>query len=453
MTKADAFHRPIGTIWVFAFYLLLMGFIAFGMRDAPSEPNVRAMTIDKIIHEGLYRLNDPSSFASAAVDIYETGWIREENNWIFNLWPPGLPLLQAVVLTVFGRDIPILAVLQGLAVLLHASVALALFWTLHRYVNWTFAVIGGIVPFAFPLTRVYLLQPTAVALGETFAVGFFALGVLASLSAVREPRYVLGVAAGLAFGLAAYFRSQFEFILSIQTLVVLFLLFLTFLGLPRKLLGLQISRGSMTCLVVIVLSTQISMLPWRVYHMIHEGTSKWVFTSDLIIGNAVKSDAELNAVGGNFVVRGGGNVVCHINPETCNNAELARSNFFQTFFNHPIKWLEYKMGFLPEYWFAPVGNWTDVIAKPTRLDLLYNILFGIFIATAVVLSLFARTIREDTAWIALLVFNVSLVAAYGAILMFAHLEVRYLYFPKFIGTVLFLVQFSMLWGHRSARKS
>jgi hypothetical protein len=119
----------------------------------------------------------------------------------------------------------------------------------------------------------------------------------------------------------------------------------------------------------------------------------------------------------------------------------------------PLRWLEYKARLMPDYWFAPVGNWTDVIAEPSGFDVIYNTIFSTFIISSFILLFLARPVREDSAWIMLALFSITLWAAYAAILVFAHFEVRYLYFPKFIGAVFFLVQLAMLWGNRFARKA
>lgn len=444
-------------IWIFVGYLIFLALIAFGMQEVRSEPeiwpvpDVWTMTVDRLIQEGI-GFGDPTSFATAAVDVYETGWISEENNWIFNLWPPGFPLIEAAVLSVFGREAPILAILQGLAVLLHASAAFALYATLRRYINVPAALIGGLIPFAFPVTRLFLLQPTGVALGETFAVGFFTLGMLASIAATSRPRYMFAILAGIALALAAYIRSQFEFILTVQMSVAGVLVVMAILGILRKFLGMPVPKKSLICLAVIILSTQASMLPWRIYHLIQEGNPKWVFTADLITLNSVRTDAELDAKGGSFVVRGGGNVVCNINPQTCGKLDQARSLFFRTFIEQPVDWLEYKARRMPVYWFAPIGTWTAVLAEPSWSDLVYNAISAVAIMASFTLVLTARSIRKDSAWLALSLFNMTLFIAYGAVLVFVHFEARYLYFPKFIGLVLFLIEGAVLLANRSSRK-
>jgi hypothetical protein len=444
-------------IWIFVSYLILLALIAFGTQDVRSAPEVWAvpdvwtLTVDRLI-QGDIRSGDPTRFATAAVDVYETGWIRKENNWIFKLWPPGFPLIQAAVLSVFGREAPILAILQGLAVLLHASAAFALYVTLRRYINIPSALIGGLIPFAFPVTRLFLLQPTGVAFGETFAVGFFTLGMLASIAATSRPRYMLAILAGIALALAAYIRSQFEFILSVQMSVACVLVVMAILGVLRKFLGIPVPKKSLICLVVIILSTQMSMLPWRIYHLIHDGSPRWVFTTDQVTRNSVRTDAELVANKRGFVVRGGGNVVCNINPQTCGKLDQARSLYFRTFAEQPGDWLEYKARRMPAYWFAPIGTWTDVRTEPGWSDIVFNTISAVAIIASFTLVLTARSIRKDEAWLALSLFNVTLFIAYGAILVFVHFEARYLYFPKFIGLVLFLIEGAILVAHRSAKK-
>lgn len=450
MRSPDVLPRAPGSIWVFACYLLLLGLIAFATRDVSSEPDAWAITVDRLINPGI-GLGDPTSFATGALDIYETGWVRPEHAWIFNLWPPGLPLIEAASLTVSGRDAPVLAILQGLAVILHSSVALALYATLRRWIDGRVALIVAILPYAFPLTRVYLLQPTGVALGETFAVGFFALGMLASISAISRPSYLRAVAAGVALALSAYVRSQFEIILTVQAMVAAVLLLLALTGFLRRLPDVRVPTASLLCLLLIVVSTQSAMLPWRILNLLEDGTPRWVSTSVLEARNAVAYDDELTAAGGDFVVRGGGTVVCKVAPETCGKQEQAQSLFFRTFLAHPVEWIRYKASLLPTYWFAPVGDWASVGRESSPFDIAFNSTFALAIVTAFALAFASRRIRLSSSWIALVLFNGTLLLAHGAISVFVHFEARYLYFPKIMGTMLVLIEISILLAQWSTK--
>jgi hypothetical protein len=275
--------------------------------------------------------------------------------------------------------------------------------------------------------------------------------MLATIAATSRPRYLLAVVAGIALALAAYIRSQFEFILTVQVFAACVLVVMAILGVLWKFFSIRAPNKSLICLVVVIISSQSSMLPWRIYHLIQEGSPKWVLTTDLLTLNSVRTDAELVAIDAGWLVRGGGNIVCNINPQTCGKLDQARSLFLRTFIVQPGDWLEYKARRMPTYWFAPIGTWTAVLDEPSWSDLVYNAISAVAIMASVTLVFTARSIRRDSAWLALSLFNMTLLIAYGAIVVFVHFEARYFYFPKFIGVVLFLISLAILFANRSSR--
>lgn len=446
MKAGNEITSPNANLWVFLLYVILLGVIAFGTYDRNLEYAAWSMTIDELIRD-VTRVGDPISFATAGVDIFETGWIRQENTWIFNLWPPGISLLHAAVLFVLGREAPILGVFQCLALLLHSSFAFALYTTLRLYLNKPFAFLGGCLPYLFPVTAAYLLHPTGVALGETFAAGFFGLGVLAALSAENQQNYLRAVLAGICFALSAYFRSQFEFILLVFV-VFSFAAFVIFM-IPtiRRGFGLRRLVKSFTCLAVVIVISQAALLPWRMYHLVNHGSAKWVFTTDLVLQNSIKTDEQLNANFGSFVERGGGNVVCEINPSSCGRTEDARNLYFNTLLNQPIEWIAFKAALLPTYWFSPVGT------AHIFIQVGYNSILALFLLASAVMILFVKSIRQISAWISMFLIGGTVVAAYSAIFTLVHFEARYFYFLKFISPVFFMISLAFFTGSREGKKS
>lgn len=451
MQSLALYCRPSARL-IFSCYLSVLGLIAFVMPRVQAEPDAWAMTLGRLIQKGV-GWNDPTSFALAARDIYETGWIRIENVWIFNLWPPGLPMIEAAILSIFGREAPLLFILQVIAVILHTSVAFTFYVILRRYTNGTLALVTAILPFVFPVTQAYLLQPTGVAFGETFAVGFFFLGMLASVDAISRPNYTRAMIAGIALSLSAYIRSQFEVILSIQAIVALALLLLAVTGMLRRITAQSVNVAKLLCVVIIVLSAQGALLPWRIHNLHQRGTVQWVSTSAITARNSVMSDADLIAIGGGFVVLGGGNVACKVAPQTCGNLDHAQSLFYETFIQNPVEWLSYKASLMPKYWFAPIGSWVFVQHEASLSDIIYNSILAITICIASVMTWTSKSLRRHETWLAIALFNTTLFFSYGAIAVFVQFEARYLYFPKVIGIMLFLLEIAILTSNWFIKKS
>ena len=147
------------------------------MRDAPYQPDAFSITLLQLIKAST-EMGDPGSFATAAIDIAENGWISNSNKWIFDLWPPGFILLEAFILKLLGSDAPVVLILQILAAALFSVVLLLLYDFLIETFNSKIAFLLPLAIFAFPVSRVFLLQPTGVTLGESFSIGFFLISIL-----------------------------------------------------------------------------------------------------------------------------------------------------------------------------------------------------------------------------------------------------------------------------------
>jgi hypothetical protein len=63
------------SLWVGVLYFLILLGIALWVRDIPDQPNAFSTTTHEIVKSGVMEMGDTSSFATAAVDIAENGWI------------------------------------------------------------------------------------------------------------------------------------------------------------------------------------------------------------------------------------------------------------------------------------------------------------------------------------------------------------------------------------------
>jgi hypothetical protein len=305
-------------------------------------------------------------------------------------------------------------------------------------VDWKFAISLPMIIFAFPVSRVFLLQPTGVTLGESFAIGFFLGGILLTLCSVRRGYIRYAAYAGFCFALSAYSRSQFEIILLALTGWGILLVIVVLLSRSKVVIEPKFSTSVVRTIVVALLVAHAATLPWRIYHLIYQGSPQWVSTSSLTFRNSVSTSEELEKVGAGWVVAGGGNLTCRIDPTTCGDTANAKHLFVKTFFTHPLEWYSRKFEVIGSYWFSSVQNWSGVGVGPTLMDFTTNALLLVVLA-AIIFYLWLRKMRNHSSWILLVWFNVSLLSAYFLIFTFAHFEVRYFYFPKISIITMFLV--------------
>lgn len=423
-------------LWAGACYFLVLLALALWVRGIPGQPDALSITLMGIIKTS--SMGDPASFATAALDIAQNGWISSANQWIFNLWPPGFVLLQALVVKILGPEAPVILVLQVVAALLFSVVLVLLFNLLVRFVQDRVAFFLPLVIFVFPVSRVFLLEPTGLSLGESFAIGFFLLGILLALNSVIQGAIWYAVGAGICLGLSAYFRSQFEIIL--MSLTGWGLLFLVSVKLPgvKKHVNPEALKSTIRTIAVVLLLAHATTLPWRTYHWLNQGSPQWVFTSAVVFTNAVMPSEYLEKVHGGFVVAGGGNLVCRLNPSACGDTANARQLFIRTFLEQPVNWYSLKFAVIGEYWFSSMRNWTAISESATIIDLLVNSIL-LLALVALLILLFTKSVRSHALWIPLMWFTASLSSAYALIFTLAHFETRYFYFPKIVGVLMVLI--------------
>lgn len=429
-----------GSLWVGGVYFLILLGIAFWIRDIPNQPDAFSITLQQLIKTSWW--SDPVYAATAAIDIAENGWISSANDWIFNLWPPGFVLLEALIIKVLGADAPMLLVLQILAAVLFSVVLVLLYELLKAHVKGEVAIMLPLLIFAFPVSRVFLLEPTGISLGESFAIGFFLLGVLLALRSVGKNQVRYALYAGLSLALSAYFRSQFELILLALTgWGILLVIALRFTRL-RESIEPTLLRSIVMTIAVVLLVAHVATAPWRAYHWIYRGSPSWVETSNLVFENAVKTSERLKQDSGGFVLEGGGNLVCRIDPATCGDTANARRLFIKTFIEHPIEWFLLKFKVIGKYWYSSVINWASVRTESSALDFVTNGL-NLVVLIALFVLLLTRKVRSHRLYVLLVWFVASIFSAYALIFTLVHFEVRYFYFPKIAAIFLVLVVASL----------
>ena len=417
------------------YFLILLG-IALWVRDIPNQPDAFNITLQQLIKTSAW--SDPTYFATAALDIAENGWISSANDWIFNLWPPGFILLETFILKILGPEAPAILVLQILSAVLFSIVLVLLYDLMSKFVTSKIAFVLPLLIFAFPVGRVFLLQPIGVSLGESFAIGFFLICILLVFRSVMRNQIRYAVYAGLCLALSAYFRSQFEIILLALTGWGVLLIIAVPLTSLRKSIEPKFVQSVIKTIAIVLLIAHAATVPWRAYHWIYQGNPSWVQTSDLVFANSVMTSEQLNNKQGGFVVAGGGNLVCRIDPTTCGDTANAKSLFIKTFISHPVEWYSLKFGVIGDYWFSSMDFMENSPSKATPRDIIAN---GLFLSALIALAalLLTRKVRYNGFWILLMWVNASLFSAYTLIFTVVHFEVRYFFFPKIVGLVMFLI--------------
>lgn len=375
--------------------------------------------------------SDPNSFAAAARDVSSQGWITDNTRWVLNLWPPGFVLLEAGLLKLFGSNAPMPLLLLAFSASMFAIVMMEM----RRILAASFGQWAWFMPtlvFCFPEARIFLLSPAGLLFGEWLAIASFLWAFLLLMRvSLKEAMF-----AGVLFAISAYARSQFELFLNVILLVSVGSIAAShYFNKPRNSHGRHVGRFLLISMVV----AQVIMLPWRLYHF-HDGNGfRWVQTSTVIAQNGLTTDSVLQEKGGGFVVEGGGNVACRIAPEHC--GETNPRIYFNIFFEHPFTWIKEKIQLLPKYWFASASSYARPSSGTSLLEIALEgiLLICLFLSGALLWG--ARRTSAAYLWACV---GLGLLMAHSAIVVFAHLEVRYFFFAKIFGVFSFLLLLGLI---------
>jgi len=189
------------------------------------------------------------------------------------------------------------------------------------------------------------------------------------------------------------------------------------------------------------------MFPWRLYHYGSGGTFTWVTTHALWVTNSLSTDETLLAGGGGFVVRGGGNVACHLEPQYC--GETDEGVYYKIFYSHPIKWTGEKLKLLPDYWFAPLEGLVTPLKQPSVIDNFVNTLFALCFIGMFFLHYLMRT---KSVLLGAFVVSIAVAASHVAIVVFSHFEVRYFFFIKIYSVFMCLLLVSFYLNREGSKR-
>ncbi len=435
---------PSSSTRVFLCYLFFTLTIGCFVRDIPNQPDIFSNVKNfYLVPLDVMKLGDSISFTIGAKDIYEHGWLQDENLWLVRLWPPGFILLESIILRIGGLDTPFIFVLVLLNSLLVSFCMLLIRNRLAQSLNLVVAGLLPIIPFLFPVTRLFLLQPAGVILGESFSIIFFLCAAIFLLNACQKSMWGYAIASGLFLALSAYFRSQYELVILAMTLITL----LTFMFLKLLAKFTQLLKGNdrrntaFIALTVSLLTAHATMMPWRVFNYTdpYVNNFSWVQTSQLIYKNAGMTDISLNAAGGGWLVEGGSNLACKLDQTYCEQNDKER--FYEVFIKNMSPWLKFKINLVDQYWFSSLTTFMSPGHIVTITEVAFN--FCLMIVVLFMPVLLWRS-RRHTDFLVLFVVCSTFYASNFAIFTLIHFETRYFYSLKIVSLFFIVILFAVI---------
>jgi len=363
----------------------------------------------------------------------------------FGTWPPGFSFVELLIIK--SNFLNLVLGLLLLSSILWAFVFLGYFKLVKTYLNgngFYFAVFAPIALLMTPIVNQFFLW-RGVLMSESISTAFFLIGILAvwrNFKGTETAKLNKIFLISVTFAIAAYLRAQFDLVVHsilILGLISILLIIYFYPKYKRNLLA------KLKFLLFIFIGFQLLILPYKFFMYKHDHGYAMANVS-YIFESVWKDDIWLNNHGASFFVDGGGNSMCHIRPDICENlnnrsdsGEKIKNNEYKktTFFvvlTDPLSLANYK---LPYFWQAWLDDGLEV--KNNFSKLFNSMLFCLIILSVVIKFLFRKFDAVVESFLLLSVFSGATIFCW-----IVHFESRYLFPVKLIALMIFLVSTTTL---------
>ena len=427
----------VGLLPIYFFIIIISSFFSHGFGSihpeiCPQHPPISLLAnVNEIIN--CYGGMDVASYIRGAFGLEKNG-LKLFGSLGFATWPPGFSFLE---LGLIRLDLyPLGLSLLIITYCLWSILLLMVFKLLRVSTNLSF-LISAFIPTLLLLTpfisNFYLWQgllmsePISTAIFFIALIGFWELALSSQI--VGKGRAIFF---GVLIAVSIYLRAQFDIIFSTLSIII-FIFFLATFTLKKFLKvseSFWIKLKHLTKLfLVIFITAQILILPYKIY-MFKNGHGPVMANVFYMFNMVWQNTTDLNRAGAMHFVDGGGNSICQLAPEKCNEF-IARKYSGQNIpvreyqnsallavISQPIKFMEIKYPFFHKAW--SIDNLEN--AESNRRIVIFNTI--ILLSFLVVAILFISR-NKKRALLELLVIFSFFIGATG-FSWITHFEARYL---------------------------
>ena len=413
-------------------------------------------------------IGDYSQYAKLALDYYKFGFITEDNYWIANNWPPGVPMIFYISLVLFG--------ING-SILLFPLLLNSFLWSYFFYLFITSLISkefkNNLMIFLLIifLLNSYLFKYFFFVYGIVESNGwssvFFLLGLLLLFNNIKNKNFENNknkfreiILISSLFFFSTLFRLNIDiliYFIALFFLIKIFFNYLLLVYLKKKYFKFSFKKFPTDFIILkVFLLTLLISMPLKIHHR-SLLNSKGGMAAHI---NWMPTQI-LNEIGGGYAVLGGGNIACILNPILCEKLSSVQLEYDKKnnvpgdnriYFNHywdqkfyfaitlsefiqqPLKWLYIKwIKVFPNYWFDN-GLGGDALGDYNFFDKFLD-----FIILIMLLFIFIKIITLKANNIVLI--NIPLVISYLLVFNFYIMEPRYFIPMKAIILFSFLLSF------------
>ena len=437
-------HSP----YVLMFSIVLMYLFVNNLWFWAQQPGAPNLLADASEWRTYFGQGDAGSYLMVALDLVGDFSIASDNRWALQLWPPGMPILEWIIILVFGPK----SITLALAFLTSAlwSTVIVLFFkeVADRLANFNkgFSSLSVIIVFTllpvFTWTGQSFLfnsEPIGLAL---FSIAIIKLWPILVLEDSHGRRYLKQyVQSGFFIGAASYFRAPF-FLLGIVIMVVLLIhKVITYNWMRMRKRTIAPHFGSA---VLLSASFCIVVAPWLIIssNTIRPGIISWTQSDDLGTRAWInKSDPSTPA----WYASSGPGWACDIAPKECAQLlletpgnEVLQKLAIRAIVYEPLKFISNRA----EYFFR--ASFIPISGTATLLESLLNLITITFLPVAFFLQLVRRKFLASTMVLVMVVALILPPTLY-------HFEPRYLGPMKFFGVLLLMEEITRQIGLKSKK--
>ena len=384
---------------------------------------------------------DAGSYMQGAISLSNGSYKNPTNSFIWNLWPPGLPIYEFIFVKIFGTNIPILLVLAVTASTLVAGVSYIFLRAGVESKSRTLSLLILVFLLTSSVFQGWLLDQ-GIMYAENFYIFFGLLSLLLMKKATSDakPYFYL---VGLFLSMSAFFRAV-GFI-EIEMLAAVFIASLIVYNiLSRSKYKREGSGNYVSQTMKIFLGSLPLVTFWSIFH--HSWAkfpiTQWVSTGDQSWRSDWATDAQMQTSGWG-IAKGIDNWACHLEPIKCLKIQLpsAHPDYFTsalgTIISHPFSFFYNRSIDIWHYWILN-GRW--LYPPQNKLPLAFSYAEGICFLTITMVAVLSICVRWRSN-IALKLFQAIVLIGSTFPLLFFHLESRYLIPCKVFSSLILITNF------------
>lgn len=389
----------------------------------------------------IFGTTDAGYYLEAGIQLDSLSKVTSDTLWIFNLWPPGQPIVLGAILRIIKND-EIFGLVLGSLIATTWGVFLGfLAWEAKKHFGRMIAMLFLVLPATVGPLKNWIFG-YGMFYAESFSTLFFFVGLIVMIKYLRSESDIgvivfSSVISSSFFAAAAYFRASFYsiiYVFSIVGIISASILILKYVFKGFKVLKFDSKNLSRTLIfsATAFICMSILMAPWLSFLETKvNGTRDWSKVGEIFVGSIWSSRSS----SADFIRDGGVGWACEIDPIKCHEISVKQSNpktsltiselaleGVRVIISNPIDYSKDRIKFIGLAWFS---NENSGIGQDLNLPLGVALLMG----NLFVIFLFFKNSKKLKLSIPL-VFPILVVVFLPNLI--GHIEVRYLIIPKLL---------------------